>query len=224
MNMRDRARLILDDLHAAEEHLIALSDDIWINIDHNDPRALQEGVRFKQTYNEKLTAFRRLADDMDELLRSFFEQASPSTATVETTPDREVRERETRALDTQQPHSLHEDFTYKRPLGFTLEGQRVRGTTTWRQLYEQTLILLAQRDPTRYRKLPDEPQMVSRRGNPQYTREPKLLRDPMSIPHGIYAEVNMSANHICAAIREVLAYFNIPENKFIVYLREDRDA
>ena len=46
----DRTRHILEDLEAVRENLLALSDDIWLSIDHND--ALVEGVQFKQAYNQ----------------------------------------------------------------------------------------------------------------------------------------------------------------------------
>ncbi len=58
-SMQDRTRRILGDLEAVRENLLALSDDIWLSIDHNDCEALEEGVQFKRTYNEKMAAFDR---------------------------------------------------------------------------------------------------------------------------------------------------------------------
>ena len=55
--MPDRTREILEDLEAVRENLLALSDAIWLSIDHNDPEGLEEGVRFKRAYNEKMAAF-----------------------------------------------------------------------------------------------------------------------------------------------------------------------
>jgi hypothetical protein len=46
----------------------------------------------------------------------------------------------------------------------------------------------------------------------------------MAIPHGFYAEVNLSASHVCQAIRHLLLYFGIKEDEMALYLREDRDA
>jgi hypothetical protein len=42
--MPDRTREILEDLEAVRENLLALSDEIWQSINHNDPEALEEGV------------------------------------------------------------------------------------------------------------------------------------------------------------------------------------
>ena len=63
-SMQDRTRRILGDLEAVRENLLALSDDIWLSIDHNDCEALEEGVQFKRTYNEKMATF-------DQLLATF---------------------------------------------------------------------------------------------------------------------------------------------------------
>lgn len=43
---------------------MALSDDIWLSIDHNDAEALDRGYQFKKSYNEKLSAFDTLASDV----------------------------------------------------------------------------------------------------------------------------------------------------------------
>lgn len=39
----ERTRQILEDLEGVRENLLALSDDIWLSIDHNDPQALDAG-------------------------------------------------------------------------------------------------------------------------------------------------------------------------------------
>ena len=52
--MKNRVKLILRDLEAVRENLLALSDDIWLSIDHNDPDSLEEGYQFKKAYNQSL--------------------------------------------------------------------------------------------------------------------------------------------------------------------------
>ena len=66
-----RTRQILEDLEAVRENLLALSDDIWLSIDHNDPAALEEGVAFKRAYNAKAAAFDTL--EHVQIVRSFLE-------------------------------------------------------------------------------------------------------------------------------------------------------
>ena len=69
--MPDRTREILEDLEAVRENLLALSDDIWQSIDHNDPEGLEEGVRFKRAYNEKMAAFDTLASELSAMIQQF---------------------------------------------------------------------------------------------------------------------------------------------------------
>jgi hypothetical protein len=69
--INERVRQILTDLDRMPENLLALSDDICLNIDHNDAKALREGVEFKLAYNEKLNDFSRLADEISGLIQGF---------------------------------------------------------------------------------------------------------------------------------------------------------
>ena len=41
---------------------------------------------------------------------------------------------------------------------------------------------------------------------------------------GLFAEVNLSANHLRNLIRDLLKTFQIPETEITIYLRQDRDA
>ena len=52
--MKNRIRTILTNLENVREDLLALSDDIWLSIDHNDSIAMDEGVKFKKEYNAPL--------------------------------------------------------------------------------------------------------------------------------------------------------------------------
>lgn len=60
-NAAARTRAILEDLEAVRENLLALSDDIWLSIDHNDSESLEAGVEFKRAYNSKVCAFDSVA-------------------------------------------------------------------------------------------------------------------------------------------------------------------
>ena len=130
-----RTRQILEDLEAVRENLLALSDDIWLSIDHNDPQALDEGVEFKREYNGKAAAFDRVASELSALVQQYtsvrLEAAEQTGAN-----DRERNERIVAELNREEPHRLGEDFTYKRPHGFILDGQGTTGVTTWQRMYE----------------------------------------------------------------------------------------
>ncbi|HET6884434.1 MAG TPA: hypothetical protein VFI31_30050 [Pirellulales bacterium] len=219
----DRVRRILEDLEAVRENLLALSDDIWQSIEHNDPQALEEGVDFKRRYNEKMAAFDSLTTELSGMVQGFTSVRLEQTERG-STENRDENERIVRELDREQPHTLDEDFTFRRPHGFVLDGQAATGITTWRRLYELVCQQLARLNPERFRELPENRAFISNRGHRQFTSNPDDLRMSMFVADGIHAEINHSANALRDLMRELLQQFSIPPDQFRIYLREDRDA
>ena len=123
-----------------------------------------------------------------------------------------------------EPHALDEDFTYKRPCGFVLEGRGYQDVTTYTRLYELVLRELAKKDTRLFQALPDNPATITRRGNRRFSRTPADLRKPLALPGGIHAETNLSANDLCESLRTLLGIFSIPLASCTLFLRQDRDA
>lgn len=48
--MKEKAIQLREALERINEDLLALSDDIWLNIDHNDAQGLEKGVAFKKAF------------------------------------------------------------------------------------------------------------------------------------------------------------------------------
>lgn len=221
--MHNRTRQLLEDLEAVRENLIALSDDIWLGIDHNDPEALEEGVQFKREYNEKISAFDALATELSAMIQQYTSvnlQAEEQTGLG----DQERNERIIRELNREEPHTIDEDFTYKRPYGFILDGQGTTGITTWRRLFELICQQLLRRDRGRFHALPDHLDFISNRGHHNFSRDPGHLRKASQLEDGLYAESNLSANSFRDLIRRLLGTFEIPQKDLQLFLREDRDA
>ncbi len=219
----DRTRVILEDLEAVRENLLALSDEIWQSIDHNDPEGLEEGVRFKRAYNEKMAAFDTLASELSAMIQQFTSVRLEEHEDIG--GDDESRNvRIIQALNQEEPHSIDEDFTFKRPYGFILDGQATTGITTWRRVFELVCQQLQRRDPQRFAELPENPDFISNRGHPSFSQGTEALRTAWAIGDGLYAEVNLSANGIRDTIRRLLATFDIPKDRLQLFLREDRDA
>jgi hypothetical protein len=221
--MTDRMRLILKDLEGVRENLLALSDDIWQSIDHNDPDSLEEGVAFKRTYNEKLAAFDSLATELSVLVQQF---TSVNLAAEEKTGgDSEAEnQRIVQELDRDVPHSLDEDFTWKRPHGFILLGRGTTGITTWKRLYELVCLQLLAHDPDRFRSLLTHPDFVSKRGHHSFSHTPDSLRSALQLATDLFTEINLSANSIRDTTRRILDVFRIDVQDLRIFLREDRDA
>ena len=125
--MQDRVRHILQDLEAVRENLLALSDDIWMSIDPNEPEGLEAGVQFKRAYNEKMAAFDTLASELSAMVRQFtavrLESEEQTGAENESENVRIVQE-----LNHEEPHSIDEGFTHKRPHGLIFDGQATTGS------------------------------------------------------------------------------------------------
>ncbi len=138
--------------------------------------------------------------------------------------ERERRERIIQSLDQRVPHGLDEDFRYKRPAVFTVNGVPFDGTNTWSQVYETLCRHLATIKPAVYDALPENADFTSTRGNKYFSRQATDLRIPHDFGRGILAETNLSANQIRDNIKRVLSAFSLPEKAFCVYLREDRNA
>jgi len=221
--MTDRTRLILEDLEAVRENLLALSDDIWQSIDHNDPDSLEEGVAFKRTYNEELAAFDSLATELSVLVQQF---TSVNLAAEEKTGgDSETEnQRIIQELDRDIPHSLDEDFTWKRPHGFILLGRGTTGITTWKRLFELVCLQLLTHDRDKFRSLVNHPDFVSKRGHHSFSHTRDPLRSALQLDTDLFTEINLSANSIRDTTRRILEVFAIAIPDLKIFLREDRDA
>lgn len=219
----DRTRNILEDLEAIRENLLALSDDIWRSIDHNDPDALEAGVEFKRAYNAKSADFDRVATELSALVQQYtsvrLEEAEQTGGTDRVENDRIIAE-----LNREEPHRLGEDFTYKRPHGFILNGQGTTGITTWQRLYELVLQRLYDSNAEQFRGLCENPDFTTSRGNPTFTTDPGRLRKALEVRAGLYVESHLSANGIRDVLRRVLTNFAIPTDQLLIFLRQDRDA
>jgi len=216
-------REILEDLETVRENLLALSDDIWAGIDRQDLRAFDEGVGFMRSYVEKTAEFDRLAADISGLIQKYT-QVSLEASEETGEENRERNERIVQDLNREEPHSINEDFTYKRPHGFILAGQATSGITTWQRLYELVCRQLYQRDSARFVSLIDVPEFTSNRGNCSIAREPDSLRKALKVGGGLFVESNLSANGIRDMIHRLLVAFDIEFDQLRLFLRQDRDA
>ena len=223
--MRARIQSILTNFDAVGEDLLALSDDIWLNIDHNDNEAVAEGARFKLAFNEQVDEFQQVAARLSTLVADFTKVPSFDAPDAPgSTEERERRERIIRSLDQGEPHGLNEDFRYKRPAVFTVGGLPFDGTNTWSQVYETRCRQLATLKLPVFDALPDNPDFTSRKHNKYFSRQAGDLRVPRDFGRGVLAETNLSANQIRDNIRLLLETFGLEASSFSVYLREDRDA
>jgi len=220
--MNKITRTILEDLETVRESLLSLSDDIWLSIDHNDTAAMERGCQFKSIYNGKMMAFDSLSCEISDLVQDFTHvnlQSKESDGSVGDTEN----ERLVRELRHDEPHSLFENFTFKRPHGFILKGTAITGVVTWKRLYTRFCESLYRLDPQRFQELPVNEEFISSHGNPMFSEERGNFHT--SIPVGnLFANAHFSANGFRDAIVKLLREFEIDFSEFDIFLREDRDA
>lgn len=219
-SIKKRIQNILEHLEQVNEDLLALSDDIWLSIDHNDTKVMEEGVKFKSEYNDQLTKFGKLSDSLSKLIQDF----TDSTPEHEEAEKKESKENERiiKKLNKNDAHYLSEDLTYKRPYGFSIKGKAYYDVRIWKKVYSLFLMYLKDNE-SEFQNLKEVDLFISNRGTKSFSAKPDELRSPIKIANNFYAETNLSANHISNKILDLMKYFGYDEKDFIVYLREDRD-
>ena len=221
---KDKIKDILDTLDTIQEQLLALPEDMLLNIDPRDNESLDSGVAFIKQFNKNLTQFSSSANQLAEQIKTYL-KINPEEEEVELeNSNRQKRDRIIKELDQTSPHSLEEDFTYKRPFGFVLGDTAMKGLKTWKNLYVHVLSIYMRKDTARFSKIHQDERFISSRGNPLFSKTGKELRVAEKLADDFYLEINMSANMIRNAIRDVLEYFGENPMEMKVYLREDRDA
>jgi len=221
---RDKIKEILDMLNTIQEHLLALPDDMLLSIDPRDNESLDRGTQFIKSFNDNLANYTKASSKIETQIKTYFEINPEEEEIEKESINRQKRDRIIKELDKTQNHYLDENFTYKRPYGFILANTAYKGIKTWRNLYIILLKYLKTADPKKFANLVQEEKFVSKKGNYIFSSDKSSLRTPVKLSSGFYTELNLSANHICKNIKELLLHFSINPRDLKIYLREDRDA
>lgn len=222
-----KIQYILGQLAEVNEQLISLADDIWLDIDPRNNESVAAGAQFLQGYNQSTEQLSQTAATIEQQLSQYFQQDSANLqpAIEHGNDDAQKNQRMIKELDRSQAYSLlRENFTFKRPYGFVLNGIAYTQITTWKAIYLKVLDILHSTNPDKFAALATEQRFISNRGNPLFTHQPEKLRVAQPLRAGFYTEVNMSANTIKDTLIQVFNYFSIDEENIKIYLREDRDA
>lgn len=221
---KEKIKTILDRIDTLQEQLLSLPDDMLLSIDPRDNESLEQGLKFIKAYNENLNQFTISSSKLAEQVKTYL-GINPEEDELEQESNNKIkRDRIIKELDKTSPHTLEEDFTYKRPFGFILQDSAIKGLKTWKNMYLHVLNLMKTLSPDKFTLLPKDDKFISKRGNPLYSKTGKELRVAEKLNEDFYVEVNLSANMIRNIIRDLLAHFDIDPLNMKIYLREDRDA
>ena len=177
--MKERIKKILSNLKNVQEDLLALSDDLWLDIDHNDNKSLENGVLFKSEFNESNKRFTDAANSLSELIQShtntplYQQEERKISQSAPSENERIITE-----LNKKEAHNLTEDFKYKRPYGFILKGTPYKNKLTWSELYIQICTHLRNTDQNIFNFLENNQDHISNRNNKYFSSQPSDLRSP----------------------------------------------
>lgn len=223
--MKERIKSILSNLKNVQEDLLELSDDLWLEIDHNDNEEIANRVRFKSEFNENNSRFSDAANSLSDLIQNHTKTTLYQQDKIKNRQLPSVEnERIIKELNNKEPHNLTEDFKYKRPYGFILSGTPYKNKVTWSELYIQLCTHLLSIDQNIFNTLESNQDHISNRNNKYFSSNPSELRSPQQCGSSTYVEMNLSANSIRDSIKRLLKTYNIKANDLSIYLREDRDA
>ncbi|MGL4501080.1 MAG: hypothetical protein ACRCU2_18565 [Planktothrix sp.] len=222
--MKEHSRKIKISLEQLTEDLLALSDEIWQSIDHNDPEALEAGYLLKREYNQKVDTFNEMAQNIGSILQKL-EELTALNDFEKPELEHDTQSAKPVKFPDSPPHRLDEDFCYKRPRAMEIENQLYTGLNTWKAIYIETIKYLAKKDYDTFQTLPESNFALGRRkGNVYVGRQPEKMRIPEEFVQGFFFETNLSANNIRENLKKILNHFNIPHEAIIFYWREDKDA
>lgn len=215
---------ILANLGNVREDLLTLSDVIWVSIDHNDASSLEEGVSFKKKFNALFEAFNDNSEGLEKLIQEFAEQGK------EPEPEIPDTQRIIKELDKEIPHSIDEEFTFKRPYAFVLGDFASDTANTWTALTCQVCTALANQNFSKIFSLADGDELLTKQGNKPISSQKDGMRRPVCVAcfnagsQKIWVETNRSAQDLVKLIKALLAYYGMDNSAIKIYLREDRNA
>lgn len=123
-------------------------------------------------------------------------------------------------VDQTIPHGLFENYTYKKPIAFSLDGIR-HPVRDWKHILRIMCEILNQKNPTIFESfVKDEDMQGNSRRYFAYTNE-RMYSGRKVSGSNVYIETNHNANGICNIIADMLEKYNIPIASVQIFLRSD---
>jgi hypothetical protein len=222
----EQLREVRDGLEQIEEKLETLSSAIWQDIDHEHRDRLEQGVRFKQRFNERRASLMESIEQMVALLREY-PRSDPGSGITQLAEDVAQPQEEVAAAPsapavgepgTTSPVAAGLD--QKVPFGFVLGGRTFTSASAWPLFYEALLQELYGRSPEKVSGLADAPGGFKLAGRALFARAPDLLDDPLPIADAIFAEADLSPESLIQVIKELMGHMGFPLDSFKILLKE----
>lgn len=139
------------------------------------------------------------------------------------TDEKQLPDYDSLRVDRNIPYTLQDDYTYKRPAGFEIFGERY-DAKDWKDVLVKTCEILASKDMNRFCEFVDDKHMRGRRV-PYFCTDPKLIRAPREITGtDIFVMTNMSANQVRNLIEKMIKKYGVEINDYKIFLKADYTA
>ena len=214
----EKINKILKALTNVREDLCALNDDIWHNLDHSSIEEVQAATSFQIQYIKLLDQFAQNSEEITALVSQFTGIKEEHVPIIMDVNDSE-NERLIKELNKEEAHSLDEDFTYKHPHGFIVDGCAYSGFETWKDLYIQFCKHLSSQNTEKFDTLARNQSLISKQNRKYFSTNKKDLRYPELITNKTYVELNFSANHFAKRIKEIAGIYKIDTALITIYLQ-----
>lgn len=123
-------------------------------------------------------------------------------------------------VDESISHGLFENYTHKRPVAFSLDGNKY-SARDWKQILRIVCEVLNQKDSKMFDSFVRNKDMQgSTRIYFAYTDD-RMNNGKRISGSNVYVETNHNANGICSIIANMLEKYNIPVSSMQIYLRSD---
>ena len=134
--------------------------------------------------------------------------------------ERTIPNYENYRVDSNIPYTLYNDFTYKRPSGFELLGNRYEAND-WKSVLLNICELLISKDCVIFELFLNDKSMNGKKLK-YFSKDENELRSPRRIGNtDIFVMTNMSANQIRTLISSMLRKYKINLSECKIYLRAD---
>lgn len=226
-DIKERLRHILGMMEDVRKDMGTLSEEIWKDIDHNDPVQLAQGVTFKQVFNDKRCVFDDAVEDLATHLKNHPKlDIEEGTATA---PGDTSSGTQHHALTTPRPQAeaqaesdINHDYKHSLPFGFTLDDKTFTGLSTWAVFYETFLQEMEKRYHDKFLKLPETDVFSTAADHPMFARSSERLREPVKIVDEVYAEVQLPISAILQNLKYLAQEFGLPADSLKILLKEQK--
>jgi hypothetical protein len=213
--LQDRIDAIIADLGDSNDQLLAVLDDLWLEIDHTDSESIRTGSQRMIGVIEAAKNYQSLCDDLTRRLREF----APKDDTEDIATEHPTSQEKKDVFASYETITLKQEWSYRKPYGFMLRSKSFPWKCNWIDLYQSLCEVLRDIDGERFDTIPERREIISTHGNPYFSRDPKRLRTSIKVGDSIFAESNLSAKLILDNIRRLLRIFDIPESDITIYIR-----